>query len=35
MVLKGFLKGRKYSKKVSLLFSNLPSDKKKDDIKLI
>ena len=35
MVLKGFLKGRKYNKKVSLLFSNLPSDKKMDDIKLI
>jgi hypothetical protein len=35
MVLKGFLKGRKYNKKVKLLFSNLPSEKKMDDIKLI
>tara|TARA_R110002074_G_scaffold297450_1_gene468950 strand:+ start:939 stop:1742 length:804 start_codon:yes stop_codon:yes gene_type:complete len=34
-VLKGFLKGRKYSKKISLLFSNLPSEKKMGDIKLI
>tara|TARA_R110000744_G_scaffold163304_1_gene280035 strand:+ start:2660 stop:3457 length:798 start_codon:yes stop_codon:yes gene_type:complete len=34
-VLKGFSKGRRYSKKVKLLFSNLPSDKKMDDFKLI
>lgn len=35
LVLKGFEKGRKYSKKVKLLFSNLPSNKKMEDLELI
>jgi len=35
LVLKGFKKGRKYSKKVKLLFSNLPSNKKMEDLELI